>query len=158
MNNWKIIFTIVLATVLIFGAGVFTGGILVTCVKPQARPPAKRVTVQTNSVLASNSTNLPSAKPARPSEILSKEFLQRLDADLHLAKDQHEAVQKIIEKGQNSIHKALQDARLEIRDVLTPEQRTQFDELVKRPFHKPVFSTNAPAVLPGTNCVPAAKP
>jgi len=66
---------------------------------------------------------------------LSKEFLQRLDGDLRLTKDQHEAVQKIIDDGQNSVRKAVQDARLEIREVLTPEQRKAFDEMVKRPFH-----------------------
>jgi hypothetical protein len=36
---------------------------------------------------------------------------------------------------------------LEIREVLTAEQRQQFDELMKRPFHRPLFTTNAtPAV------------
>ena len=43
------------------------------------------------------------------------------------------------------MHKVIQDARLEIREVLTPEQRKKFDELVKRPVHKPIFGTNAPA-------------
>ena len=89
-------------------------------------------------------------------EILSKEFLQRLNGDLHLTKEQHEAIQKIIDEGQNSVRKAVQDARLEIREVLIPEQRMQFDELVKRPFHKPIFGTNAPAVVPPTNAAPLA--
>ena len=161
MNNWKVISTIILATVLIFSAGVFTGGILVTCVKqPHPHPAAvkKAANTPTNSVaVASPTTNAP-AKPPRAPEILSKDFLQRLDADLHLTKDQHDAVQKIIEDGQNSVRKAVQDARLEIREALTPEQRTQFDELVKRPFHKPIFATNAPPVLPATNSAPAKTP
>ena len=42
------------------------------------------------------------------------------------------------------MRKVVQDARLEIREVLTPEQRKEFDELVKRPFRKPIFGTNAP--------------
>ena len=42
MNNWKVIPTIVFATVLIFGAGVFTGGILVNYVK-QPHPDRKSV-------------------------------------------------------------------------------------------------------------------
>jgi len=158
VNNWKIIPTIVLATVLIFGAGVFTGGILVTCVKPIPKPAKHLATVPTNSVATTVPTNAPSAKPIKPPEILNKEFLQRLDADLHLTKEQHDSVQKIIEDGQNLIRKTLQDARLEIRETLTPEQRTEFDELVKRPFHKPIFSTNAPAMSPMTNCAPASKP
>jgi len=52
----------------------------------------------------------------------------------------------------------VQDARLEIREVLTPDQRKQFDELVKRPFHKPIFDTNAPAVLPPATNAPAKLP
>jgi hypothetical protein len=31
-----------------------------------------------------------------------------------------------------------------MREVLTAEQRDQFDELMKRPFRKPLFGTNAP--------------
>ena len=35
-------------------------------------------------------------------------------------------------------------------DELSPEQREQFDELMKRPFHKPLFNTNAPLVNPAS--------
>ena len=140
MNNWKVIPTIVCATVLIFGAGVFTGGILVNCVKqPQARPAKHPATAASaNAVCASN----PVAPSVKPPEILSQDFLQRLEGELHLTKDQHETIQKIIQEGQNSVRKAVQDARLEIREVLTPGQRKAFDELVKRPFHKAIFDTN----------------
>lgn len=150
MSSWKVIPTIVLATVLIFGAGVFTGGLLVDQVK-QPRP--KTVKKPTTTVVVSSPTNVvssasqstpPSAKPVRPPEVLSKQFLQQLDEALLLKPDQHEAVQKIINEGQNLMRKVVQDARLEIREVLTPEQRSQFDELVKRPFRRPLFGTNAP--------------
>lgn len=159
MNHWKIIPTIIFATVLIFGAGVFTGGILVDYVK-QSRPHAAArhpaTAALTNAVAATNAlpaTNATaSAKPPRPPEILSKDFLQRLDAELQLNKDQHEGIQKIIGDGQNAMRKVVQDARLEIRELLTPDQRQQFDELMKRNFHKPLFGTNAPP----TNAVPAA--
>ncbi|MDR3456630.1 MAG: hypothetical protein P4N60_04235 [Verrucomicrobiae bacterium] len=159
MNNWKVIPTIVLATVLIFGAGVITGGLLVNQVqkthpkaarKPapaaEARPPATNTVASTNEL----------AK-LRPPEILSKRFLQQLDAELALKAAQRDAISKIIDDGQNQMRKTMQDARLEIREVLTPEQRLQFDELVKRPFHKPLFSTNAPAATVPTN-LPAATP
>jgi Spy/CpxP family protein refolding chaperone len=157
VNNWKVIPTIIFATVLIFGAGVFSGGILVDYVKqshprPVKRPPAA---AQTNSAAATNPA-APAVRPFKPPEMLSKEFLQRLDGDLRLTPEQHEAAQKIIAEGQNSVRKAVQDARLEIREVLTPEQRKSFDELVKRPFHKPIFVTNAPAATL-TNNVPAAR-
>jgi hypothetical protein len=162
VNDWKVIPTIVFATVLIFGAGVFSGGILVDYVKqPHPRPVNKRPAGagQTNFVSAANSTNAAAFRPIRPPEVLGKDFLQRLDGDLHLAKDQHDAIQKIISDGQNQMRKVLQDARLEIREVLTPEQQHQFDELVKRPFHKPIFETNAPSLLPGKpNPAPGQSP
>jgi Spy/CpxP family protein refolding chaperone len=145
VNSWKVIPPVVLATVLIFGAGVFSGGILVDYVKQPHQRVIKHSLAPTNALPEPSTTNT-AAKPVRPPEILNKEFLQRLDGDLHLTKEQHEAVQKIISEGQNQMRKVVQDSRLEIREVLTPEQRSQFDDLVKRPFHRPIFATNAPAV------------
>jgi hypothetical protein len=151
VNNWKVIPTIVFATVLIFGAGVFTGGMLVDYVK-QAHPHPGIVHTKPPTQPPVAPTNNPNMMATRqPPQVLSKELLQRLDGDLHLTKDQHEAVQKIISDGQNEMRKVMQDARLEIREVLTPEQRDQFDVLMKRPFHKPIFNTNTPpGVVPVT--------
>ena len=151
MNNWKVIF----ATVVIFGAGVITGGLLVNHVqhshpKGQHKPPAEVRAPATNVAVRP-----PEAAKLRPPEILSKQFLQRLGDDLHLAPEQHEAIQKIINEGQNLMRKVIQDSRLEIREVLTPEQRKSFDELMKRPFRKPIFNTNAPVVLPPATHAPA---
>ncbi len=141
-----------LATVLIFGAGVFTGGALVDYVKQPHGKSTKRgaaTSPSTNAILAvmtnAASSNAPAIKPAKVPEFLSKDFLQRLDTDLQLTKEQHETVKKIMEEGQNSVRKAVQDARLEIREALTPAQQKAFDELVKRPFRRPLFGTNAPA-------------
>lgn len=159
MNNWKVIPTIVFATVLIFGAGVFTGGMLVDYVK-QARPRAMtkhpvNPAAQTNTQVAASSATNPPPRQVKPPEILTKDFLQRLDGELHLTKEEHEAIQKIIGEGQNEMRKVMQDSRLEIREVLTAEQRQQFDDLIKRPFHKPLFGTNAP---PATNAAIPAVP
>ncbi len=160
MNNWKVIPTIVFSTALIFGAGVFTGGILVDYVK-QSRPraalkPHLPSGPLTNAVIPTNTTT---ARPPRPPEILSKDFLQRLDGDLHLNKDEHDAIQKIISDGQNQMRKVILDARLEIREVLTTDQREQFDELIKRPLHRPLFTTNAPPVNPApTNAASTNNP
>ena len=67
MNNWKVIPTIVLATVLIFGAGVFTGGMLVDYVKrARPRPVASHpvAMVPTNALTATNlATPLPDWTP-----------------------------------------------------------------------------------------------
>jgi len=140
VNNWKVIF----ATAIIFGAGVITGGLLVNYVQHSGYKPPRKSAAATTNAVARAAEN---AKPRLP-EVLNKQFLQRLDEELHLAPEQHEVIQKIIDEGQNQMRKAVQDARLEIREALSPEQRKQFDELVKRPFHKPIFNTNAPAGLP----------
>lgn len=138
MNNWKVIPTIVFATVLIFGAGVFTGGLLVNHVKsirpvkkPAAEKPATNALAIAKPATASN-TNSPEAKPAnRAPEILSKEFLQRLDLELRLSAAQHDAIQKIINDGQGAAKKIVNDARSQIREKLKPEQARQFDAIVK---------------------------
>ncbi|MBW8865398.1 MAG: hypothetical protein JF609_10870 [Verrucomicrobia bacterium] len=160
MNDWKAIPTIVLVTVLIFGAGVFTGGLLVNEVQKSHPKPQRKVAATpearpaaTNSLASTNEPPKP-----RPPEILSKRFLQQLDGELNLKPAQREAIQKIIDDGQNQMRKTMQDARLEIREVLTPEQRVQFDDLVKRPFHKPIFNTNAPTALVPTNTPAGAAP
>lgn len=157
MNYWKVI----LATIVIYGAGVMTGGLLVSHVdRPHSRNPRhpETPTTSTNSVSQTNSQGQVTSKPARPPEILNRQFLQQLDEELHLTPEQREAIQKVITDGQNLMHKTILDARLEIREQLTPEQRTQFDELVKRPPpRRPLNSTNTPPVLPLTNA-PAAVP
>jgi len=154
VNNWKVIF----ATAVIFGAGVITGGLLVNYVQ-HSRPKIAHAN-KPFPTAAAPATNAP-VRPLengklRPPEILSKQFLLQLDATLHLNADQREAIQKIIGEGQNGIRKVMQDARLEIREVLAPAQQAQFDELVKRPFRRPIYGTNAtvnPSVA--TNAIPA---
>jgi hypothetical protein len=157
VNDWKVIPTIVITTVLIFGAGVFTGGILVDIVKPShgKKNSHLEMAAVTNSA-SLMPTNTATKSSARLPEILSRPFLQRLDEELRLAPDEREAIQKIINEGQNQMRKVIQDSRLEIRELLTPEQRKQFDDLVKRPYHKPGFNTNAAVILPPANASSAA--
>jgi Spy/CpxP family protein refolding chaperone len=157
VNNWKVIF----ATVVIFGAGVITGGLLVNYVqhsnqkpqRPKAVAPIAANTVRT--VTTNQPPPVAETNKLRPPEILSKQFLQQLDDSLHLKTEQREAIQKIIGEGQNQIRKVVQDSRLEIREVLTPEQRKQFDELVKRPFRKPIYGTNGTATTSSPTNTPA---
>lgn len=151
MNNWKVIF----ATVVIFGAGVITGGLLVDYVQHSNKKPQRpRPSAAAVRVAATNQP--PETNKIRPPEILSKQFLQQLDESLRLNIGQREAIQKILAEGQNQIRKAIQDARLEIREVFTPEQRQQFDELVKRPFRKPIYGTNATVTAPSGATGPVA--
>jgi len=150
VNNWKVIPTIVLATVLIFGAGVFTGGMLADHLQQSHKSAKKTAPAATNVVATSVVSTNASGHPKAP-EILSKDFLGHLDANLHLTKEQHDCIQKIISDNQNAMRKVIQDARLEIRETLTPEQQQQFDELMKHPFHRPIFATNAPPLVVSTN-------
>jgi hypothetical protein len=148
VNDWKVIPTIALTTVLIFGAGVFTGGFLVNSFKPAHGNGGAKKNPRVEISAPTNSAAMPSKSPnTRVPELLSKAFLQRLDDELHLTPDQHEAVQKIINDGQNQMRKVMQDSRLEIREVLAPEQLKQFDEMMKRTFKRPIFNTNAPLVV-----------
>jgi hypothetical protein len=160
VNSWKII----LATIVIFGAGVITGGLLVNHVKHPAyvRPPH------------------PTTPPAPPSEMgdmpapmraqmLNKQFVGQLDDELQLTKDQREQIQKIIAQGQQSARDLWKlvgpqfqiisrDTRQQIREVLTPEQRKQFEILVKQQRHP--SSTNAPPtqLTVPTNTPPPVQP
>ncbi len=145
MNSWKVI----LATIVIYGAGVMTGGLLVNhVVHPHPRNFRRMVAAlpSTNSITPTNSPNPQGSRPPRLPEMLSRQFLQRLDEELHLTPDQRAAIQKIIADGQNLMHKTMLDTRLEIREQLTPEQRSQFDGMGKRPPRRPFGSTNAPPV------------
>ena len=150
MNNWKVIF----ATIVIFGAGVITGGLLVNYVHhshPRAihKPPALAAG---QTPVTNDPARTAEVAKQRPPEILSRQFLQQVDEALHLKSDQHEAIGKIITEGQDQMRKVMQDVRLEIREVLTPDQQKQFDELLKHRFRKPAFNTNSPvAVPPATN-------
>jgi uncharacterized membrane protein len=156
VNNWKVIF----ATVVIFGAGVITGGLLVDYVhNPRHKAPHKPAEASGAHVSATNQVvHPPEISNPRPPETLSRQFLQQVDEALCLKPDQREAIQKIMSDGQNEIHKVIHDSRLEIREVLTPEQQKQFDELVKRPFRKPIFNTNNPAISPPATNAPATTP
>ena len=145
MNFWKVI----LATIVIYGAGVMTGSLLInhvgySPVKSSHHPDALATSGDSNS--RTNAPGQQAPRQARLPEMLSKQFLQRLNEELRLAPEQHEAIQKIITDSQNLMHKTMQDARLEIREQLTPEQRSKFDEMVKRPPRRPSNSTNAPPV------------
>jgi hypothetical protein len=144
VNFWKVI----LATIVIYGAGVMSGGLLVNRVdhsrfRPQHRPDFPALSVNSNTAISGQSPMVP--RSPRPPDFMSRPFLQQLDEELHLKPDQHEAIQKIIDEGQNLMRKTTTDTRLEIRDVLTQAQRDKFDDLVKRPpLRRPPNFTNAP--------------
>jgi hypothetical protein len=157
VNFWKVI----LATIVIFGAGVITGGLLVDHVQRQPRhrtvetppPPGTPVTLPL---------------PLRP-DVLNKQFVEQLDDKLGLSPDQKQKIQKIIAQGQQNtrdlwklvspqFRALMQDTRQQIREVLTPEQRKQFEALMKQQRRPP--PTNAPPlqISAPTNIPPAQPP
>jgi hypothetical protein len=149
VNSWKVI----LATIVIFGAGVFSGGLLVNYVD-HSRPGNHR---------PPSPPRAPEELVARP-EILKTNFVQRLDDALHLSPDQRKAIEKIVADGQErnsnlwkivspQMRDVIQDTRQHIREALTPEQKKQFEELTKRP-HRPQNSTNAPSAYKTNNLTP----
>jgi tRNA A22 N-methylase len=143
VNTWKII----LATVIIFGAGVITGGLLVHHVSPtkikQLRPPA--------AVLQPNQWTPPLREfPRRPENELQVnleqrriEFLLNATRELQLTPQQRERIEHLVRESQErtrklweqvgpQMRKELAEVKEKVREELTPQQRKRFEELMKR--------------------------
>lgn len=163
MNTWKVI----LATLVIFGAGVITGGLLVNSLTGTSRHPRKLLLgeSQTKATLpaALGSNVLREAQVPLPANVLSgkdKDFLERLNRELKLTPEQRGRIEKIICEGQQRIKECrkkiepevqleLSETRQKIRGQLTPAQQNLFNELLKRhPSNSPHAATNSPAAAP----------
>jgi hypothetical protein len=146
LNSWKL----VLATVVIFLAGMITGGLLVqhlnraTLENTELAPGESVVRVAPPQVQAQ--VRMPEVPLPRLAERLSKEFVKRLDKSLRLTPEQHTAIAKIVADGQERNHaiwtnvapqvapqmrQVMQGVQREIREHLTPAQLKQFEELMK---------------------------
>ena len=126
MNTWKVI----LATMVIFGTGVVTGGLLVRHVDHRDR----------------RAPRYPgAARPAQPTAAgaMRFEFLRRMERELNLTPAQREPIDKILKDGQERMKKLMDTVEPrrreefkrtmdEFRAVLTPEQQQRLDDLVKR--------------------------
>jgi len=152
MNSWKII----LATIVIFGVGVITGGMLVYHVNQSKADDSK--TVLANSAAPSVVTNQP---PRRESMVGMEqrrlEFMGKVSHELNLSPeqktnidtivhDQQEQIKKIWEPVWESISPKLREQMTNAHDQiiaeLTPEQRLKFEDLMKHPPAKK--DTNQP--------------
>jgi Spy/CpxP family protein refolding chaperone len=127
VNNWKLI----LATMVIFGSGVVTGGLLVGHVQ-HGRD--RRPQHAANAV-----------RPAQPSTpgVMRFEFLRRMERELDLTPQQREPIDRILKEGQERMRKFMETVEPrrreelkrtieEFRAVLTPEQQKRFDDLQKQ--------------------------
>jgi len=148
MNTWKV----VCATLVIFIAGIVTGATLVRVAQGGRarwiqRPPVEnRGQPNPGNPTSPNLPNDPRAPkaPNAATGLLSREFIQILERQLQLTAEQREQIGRIMTEGQERVRelrtridpelrKELQQTREQIRSVLTPEQRQQFEQLMKRP-------------------------
>ena len=132
MSPWRVI----LATMVIFGCGVVTGGLLMRTTVP---PPTDPVAM----ARAFTSTN----QPPPITEIQRPAFLHRLQKQLDLTPAQSEEITKIMKQSQEKtgplwreivprLREEVKRVREEIRQVLNAGQQKKFDELVKPHLRK----------------------
>jgi hypothetical protein len=167
MNSWKVI----LAAVVIFGAGVLTGGLLVNYVdhSPLQNLRLPFVGTRLRSQMGGHDQSRPEEFPRpRSPEILRKEFIERFDNALKLTPAQHDAIQKIIADGQEQnrqiwtnvaprMRQEMEQVHQRIRAELTPDQQKQFEELLKQfAPHRPPRNNTPPGPSPSTNPPPPA--
>lgn len=130
MNYWKVI----LATVVIFGAGVITGGLLVRH-SIRSRPASPALVQQRPG---------PPATPAGH----RLEFLRRAQDELKLSAEQRQKVEAIISGSQERtreimepvsplIREEVQRAREEFKAVLNPRQKRAFEEILQKQQQRP---------------------
>jgi hypothetical protein len=137
VNTWRVI----LATLIIFGAGVITGGLLVGYSDRAAHralygvpgtegQPAGGPRVPVARQTGTNVREI-AAPPA-----LRKEFLDRLNRELNLRPEQRERIETLIRQGQEQTRDLwrveMMSTRQKIRAELTPAQQTRFQELLKQ--------------------------
>lgn len=148
MNAWKVI----LPTLVIFIAGVVTGGVMVKYGMAH-KPEKQKITL------------IPSGVPGNPWTLRNKELLRRMDRELDLTPEQHKDIEQIIQTSQKRIqillkpvapqlNREMQEVRSEIAKELTSDQRKKFEGFNKPRGNNPRrMGTNAPANPPATNIV-----
>jgi len=143
VKTWNVI----LATLVIFGAGVITGALVVNLgrkVEARALPAAPRAN--------------PAVPPLAFANIQKSEYLRRLDKQLGLTQEQYETLEEILIESNERTKKLWQPiapqmieeikhVREKIRAELSPDQQKKFDQPPPkaRPARKPDAPGNRPA-------------
>lgn len=120
----------------IFVAGLITGALVVWHSERLFSTPAQ------------HPSSAPHPGPAISPYGLRLDLLRRMQRDLNLTIDQHEQIDKILKESQErskkimepvapQIREELEHTREEFRNVLTPEQRAKFDDLLKHQPRRP---------------------
>jgi hypothetical protein len=150
VNSWKVI----LATMVIFGAGVITGGLLVR--HTGGGKPGRSFRPSSTNAAAQNFNQ---------AQMQRMEFLIRANRELELTPEQRERIERILREGQEKtrklwegvapeMRKELQLVRERIKVELTSEQRKRFEELLRRPRPGPGALTNESLRLPRRDNLP----
>jgi len=160
VNVWKII----LATVVIFGAGVITGGLLVN---HSDRAKLRKIRAIQTAPQQSQWTPPLREFPRRADKELQLsleqrriEFLLNVTRELKLTPEQRERIERLVHESQErtrqlweqvgpQMRKELTVVREEIREELTPQQRKRFEELMKRQQARRAEETPLAPRLPG---------
>ncbi len=155
MNYWKVI----LATMVIFGTGVVTGGLLVRHVDRGWMHRPQRPTGVVRPALS-----------LTPAGLMRADLLRRLEQELALTPEQREPANEVLKKGQERMKRlmetieprrreAFKKTLEEFRAVLTPEQQKRFDELLKQQQQRAREQRKAPpqSERPALSPVPAAR-
>jgi hypothetical protein len=168
MNSWKVI----PAVLVIFGAGVVTGGLLVNYTEHEHRGGGRLSFWGSHPHSPSEEHGSPTGDlpgPRSP-EMWRKDFIGHLDEALQLTPEQHAAISKIIAEGQEQnreiwtnvapkMREEMDQVHQRIRAELTPDQQKQFEAMTKR-FgpHRPPHDREPPAFPPPTNNIPPPPP
>jgi Spy/CpxP family protein refolding chaperone len=123
VNTWKVI----LATMVIFAAGVLTGGMLT---RQWDRARITRPAAHPGRVFSPGGSRLEFLRRAQRALDLTPEQREKVDKIL---KDSQERTRKLMEPVSPQLRLEIQHAREEFRQVLTPDQQERFDQLVKKP-------------------------
>jgi Spy/CpxP family protein refolding chaperone len=160
VNSWKVIF----ATLVIFGAGVVTGGLIakrspgLLAAQPQSNPAPRPDN-------AARGTNRSFAMPPMP--LMRKDFLKDLGRELELTHEQYERIEKILCKGQEctkqlwdevapKMHSEWKCVKEAIRAELTEEQKQKFNEFMKRSRKQEQPPKPEPPQTPPTEAPPSS--
>ncbi len=158
VKSWKII----LATMVIFGAGVVTGGLVAHLVGVGTRPPR----------LAARNPGQTRTEKLSVAGGQRLEFLRRAQRELALTQEQRERIDKLLKESQERTRKVLEPVTPELRremeqttkefvEILTPEQRERFGRFPKpaskqvhsRDLHRPQAPREAVAETALTNTI-----
>ena len=160
MNTWKVIF----ATLVIFVAGVVTGGLLVSYSDRAQHKPhrlwPREVSTHRSDTKQPTTTPRETFTPPKLSgampQGLRMDFLRNLDREIQLTDEQRARIEKIITEGQEhnkqlwnrvlpEMRREMQETKERIRAELKPEQVKRFEELMKQ---RPQRKGNEPTTQP----------